>query len=98
MGANPNLDRCAVALHWRLASPYGRVVRGENVSRRTVSRWVRLPCSPRHAISPSNAPAERKHTGQLVLFDPDRFFSANGAGHGAATTSAPNLRMLPARE
>jgi hypothetical protein len=47
---NPGIDGHAVALHRRLALPYGCVISGENVSRRTVSCWVRFP---RHLIFPN---------------------------------------------
>src|SRR3954451_11926818 len=50
VGTNPGIDSHAVTLHRSLALPYGCVISGENVSRRTVSCWV---CFPRHPISPN---------------------------------------------
>jgi hypothetical protein len=50
VGTNPGIDSHAVALHRSLALPYGCVISGENVSRRTVSCWVRFP---RHLIFPN---------------------------------------------
>ena len=40
--ANPSGNRCLIAFHRRHALPYGCVVRGENVSCRTVNCWVWL--------------------------------------------------------
>src|SRR4051794_22630351 len=67
MGANPSIDRCLVALHRRLVPPYGCVVRGENVSRRTVSRWVRLHAVRGMQLPPPMRPAKRKHPEKPVL-------------------------------
>ena len=58
VGTNPGIDSHAVTLHRSLALPYGCVISGENVSRRTVSCWVRFP---RHLIFPNAIRKERTH-------------------------------------
>ena len=69
VSTNPSGDRCLIAFHRRLSPPYGRIIRSENVSRRTE---LLGPASmrSRHAI-----PLQNLQKGNT----PDRTFCALAA-------------------